>query len=100
MSLKRIRKLFDNAMFVLIINWVHIRCFCELNLNGNFLMKYRFNIAFIGRNRLRLIMNTFTFDFLDLKSKVLFNKISNCIGIAQMKEALVPREYGMEITNH
>jgi hypothetical protein len=45
-------------------------------------------------------MNTFTFDFLDLKSKVLFNKISNCIGIAQMKEALVPREYGMEITNH
>ncbi len=87
-------------MFVLMINLVHIRCFCELNLNDNFLIKYWFSIALVGRNWLRLIMNTFTFDFLDLKNKVLFNKTSYCIGITQMEEGLVPREYRMEITSH
>jgi hypothetical protein len=87
-------------MFVLMINLVCIHCFCELNLNDNFLIKYWFSIAPIGRNWLSLVMNTFTFDFLDLKNKVLFNKTSCCIGITQMEEGLVPWEYGMEITSH
>jgi hypothetical protein len=69
MSLKRIRKLLDNAMFVLMIYLVHIHCFCELNLNDNFLMKYWFRTTPIGQNWLRLIMNTLTFDFLDLKKR-------------------------------
>jgi hypothetical protein len=63
-------------------------------------MKYWFRTTPIGRNWLRLIMNTFTFDFLDLKNKVLFNKTSYYIGIIQMEETLVPWEYKMEVTNH
>ncbi len=45
-------------------------------------------------------MNTLTFDFLDLKNKVLFNKTNYSIGIIQMEEAFVPQEYEMEVTNH
>jgi len=63
-------------------------------------MKYWFRTTPIGRNWLRLIMNTLTFDFLDLKNKVLFNKTSHYIGIIQMEETLVPWEYEMEVTNH
>jgi hypothetical protein len=63
-------------------------------------MKYGFSTTPIGQNQLRLIMNTLTFDFLDLKNKVLFNKTNYSIGIIQMEEAFVPQEYEMEVTNH
>jgi hypothetical protein len=35
-----------------------------------------------------------------LKDKIFSNKIYQGVGIIQMKEALVPREHGMEVTGH
>ncbi len=59
-----------------------------------------FIIAPIGRNQLKLIMNTLTFDFSSLKNKVLSNKIERGIGITHMEEALVPCEHGMDVIGH
>jgi hypothetical protein len=36
----------------------------------------------------------------DLCKKMLSNKTSLGVGITIMEEALVPREYGMEVTSH
>lgn len=38
--------------------------------------------------------------FPKLKNKVMSNKTSQGVGITYIVEALVPREYGMEITKH
>jgi hypothetical protein len=42
----------------------------------------------------------FTFDFPNLKDKVLSNKIGCDIGIIQMEKTLVPWEHKMEVTSH
>jgi hypothetical protein len=39
-------------------------------------------------------------NFLDLCKKKLLNKMGQCIEITRMEEALVPYEYGMEVTSH
>ncbi len=38
--------------------------------------------------------------FLNLKDKVLFNKIGRRISITYMEKTLMPQEYGMELTSH
>jgi hypothetical protein len=45
-------------------------------------------------------VNTLTFDFPNLKDKVLSNKTRFDIGITQREEALVPWKYKMEVTGH
>jgi len=44
-------------------------------------------------------MDKLIFDFLDLKDKILPNKIVRNVGITWMEETLVPQEYLMEVTS-
>jgi len=52
----------------------------------------------IGQNQLWLIVNMFIVKSLELKEKVLFNKIENDVSITHMEEVLFFQEYGMEVT--
>jgi hypothetical protein len=45
-------------------------------------------------------MGKLIIDFIDLRNKVLSNKITWDIGITQMDEMFIRWEYGMEITSH
>jgi hypothetical protein len=51
-------------------------------------------------NQLHLIVNTLTFNFLDLCKKNLLNKIGQGVGITCMEETFVPQKYGMEVIGH
>ncbi len=53
-----------------------------------------------GCNQLQLILDKITMNFLDLKDKVLSNKIGQGIAITCIKEAIVPWQYKMKITRH
>jgi len=54
----------------------------------------------IGHNQFHLIMDKLTANFLDLHKRILSNKTSWGVKITRMEEALVPWEYGMEVTSH
>jgi hypothetical protein len=54
----------------------------------------------IGCNQFCFFVDKLIFYFLDLCEKVLSNKTCQGVGITHMEEALVPREYGMEIIGH
>jgi hypothetical protein len=45
-------------------------------------------------------VNRFIVNSLELKYKVLFNKIENDVGVTHMEEVLFPQEYGTEVTGH
>ncbi len=45
-------------------------------------------------------MDKLTIDVHDLCKKMLSNNTSVGVGITRMEEALVPHEYGMEVTCH
>ncbi len=59
-----------------------------------------FTTFLIGQNELWFIVNRFIVNSLELKYKVLFNKIENDVGITHMEEVLFPQEYGTKVTRH
>jgi hypothetical protein len=59
-----------------------------------------FSAAPISRNQLHLIVCRLTVDFPELKEKILSKKTGRSVGIPHMEEAMVPWEYGMEVTGH
>jgi len=54
----------------------------------------------IGHNQFRITIDKLTFNFHDLCKKVLLNKTGQGVGITHMEEALIPQEYGMDVTCH
>jgi hypothetical protein len=46
------------------------------------------------------IDDVLTFDFPLLKEKVLSNKTKRGVGITRMEEALIPKDYGMEMMGY
>jgi hypothetical protein len=54
----------------------------------------------IGHNQFRITIDELTFNFHDLCKKVLLNKTGQGVGITHMEEALIPQEYGMDVTCH
>ncbi len=60
----------------------------------------QFMMVLVGCNQLCHIDDVLTFDFPLLKEKVLSNKTKRGVGITRMEEALIPKDYGMEMMGY